>query len=111
MYICEECGQAFEEPKKTVFRGMKEYGVAIEPDETEYTCPHCGSEYYEEARVCPMCGEYYAGSEDVCDECMDRLEKEAAPFIRARAEEKAGFIADMAKGNEAAEKILEELIA
>ena len=85
MYICQDCEHTFYEPDK--HRG--DYGWDTEYGrssawQTEYSCPYCGSEYYEEAKYCDRCGNICAVSElnttdgctYLCDNCYAEMEDE-----------------------------------
>ena len=62
MYYCNDCKSEFEELKmeKTTFEDF--YGVSnLFPTSHECTlksCPHCGSDDFEEMETCDRCGEY-----------------------------------------------------
>lgn len=62
MWICENCGEEFQEPilRKTTFE--TEFGVShLFPTSHECTikeCPRCNSDDIEEMRLCDICGEY-----------------------------------------------------
>lgn len=65
MYICWNCGSAFEEG---------EIKWAIEPH-GEWTgcCPHCGANDVEEAKFCHICGKPFCEDDltyGFCDECL-----------------------------------------
>ena len=67
MYICNNCGETFEDCKIIVEHHP--YGMT---SATEYwsVCPHCESTDFAEAKKCERCGEYVAELEDgLCDVC------------------------------------------
>lgn len=73
MFICNECGEVFEEPRR--WEEHHPYGMTYA---TEYwsECPRCGGGY-EEARQCTICGEYVAQTMDgMCDECYEEINEE-----------------------------------
>lgn len=61
MYKCNECEKFFNDP----VIGQMEQDTGY----VEQTCPHCGSDYFEEAHECPLCGE--PTTEDFCQGCYD----------------------------------------
>lgn len=61
MFKCKDCGNFFKEPNRTPMEEDTGY--------VEQTCPHCGSDYFEEAHACPICGE--PTTEDFCQGCYD----------------------------------------
>lgn len=71
MFICENCGEVFEECK--VVEEHHPYGMTYA---TEYwsVCPHCGEMDFVEAKKCSRCGEYVAElHEELCECCYEDL--------------------------------------
>lgn len=54
MYLCEECGEIFEETKQDIYA----YHFEVEGNKIEYAyvCPYCGSENYISVIKCDECG-------------------------------------------------------
>ena len=72
MYICNDCGAVFEEPK--IIEEHHPYGMGYA---TEYwaVCSCCGDTDIQEAEECCRCGEYVAElHEGMCDICYDEME-------------------------------------
>lgn len=67
MYKCNECEKFFNEP----VIGQMEQDTGY----VEQTCPYCGSDYFEEAKLCPICKENYT-TDDFCTECYDTIARE-----------------------------------
>lgn len=68
MYICERCGNTFDEPKE-----LKNMGGDI--GEHDYICPYCGCDEYDEAIECAVCGDIVNESDShecVCDSCLEK---------------------------------------
>lgn len=65
MYKCSECEKFFNEP----IIGQMEQDTGY----VEQTCPHCGSDYFEEAIKCPICGN--PTTQDFCQDCYDTVSK------------------------------------
>lgn len=71
MFICEECGEVFEEPN--VYKEHHPYGMGFA---TEYfaVCPCCNDTSISEAKRCDVCGEWFAKlHDDLCDECESEV--------------------------------------
>lgn len=67
MYICNECGEVFEEPK--IYEEHHPYGMGYAVEKIA-VCPHCKDTDIDEAKVCQRCGEYVAELYDsMCDAC------------------------------------------
>ena len=67
MFICNECGNVFEEVK--VIEERHPYGMTYA---SEYfsVCPHCNDTNISEAEECSRCGEYVAETKGgLCDVC------------------------------------------
>ena len=70
MYVCLDCGRAFEDPKHYV----ETHGLNSSPYEEWDGCPKCGGNYVE-AILCYECGEWITGeyvelkNGDVIGEC------------------------------------------
>lgn len=74
MFICEHCGEVFDEPRKYEERHPYGMGYAVE---VWYECPYCCETGFEEARQCSVCGEYFAVLEDgLCDACFEEINEE-----------------------------------
>ena len=67
MYKCLDCGNFFEKPNRAPMEEDTGY--------VEQTCPVCGSDYFEEAKLCPICKENYT-TDDFCAECYDTIAHE-----------------------------------
>lgn len=52
MLLCKDCGQAFEYPN--VKRLLVDQNGLGNCYESYATCPHCGSDEFDEAEECPM---------------------------------------------------------
>lgn len=91
MYICEDCGSVFEEPKRKQITFESYYGVSDLFDSRTrmdlLTCPLCDSEDFEEAVECDCCERLVREvhtTEDipncqfrsVCEECLEKLEED-----------------------------------
>ena len=66
MYKCLECGFVFEEPLEW----------AGDNTLTEYGCPSCGFNDYEELVKCELCDNYHTEDEmvgEVCEDCVSSL--------------------------------------
>lgn len=78
MYICEECGAMFEQPRITYESHPYGEGWATEEGAV---CPCCGEGgLFPEAIQCEYCGEYFAlkdvdyiGQHWYCEVCSDDL--------------------------------------
>ena len=77
MYICNDCGEIFDEPA-TEYE-YHPYGMGYAREEWA-VCPCCSSTCFEEARVCENCGEvitddYEFGENDeyLCPDCYEEL--------------------------------------
>lgn len=67
MYICNECGEVFSEPK--IIEEHHPYGMGYATEDWA-VCPCCGEEDICEAKKCKRCGEYFAElHEGYCDCC------------------------------------------
>lgn len=67
MFICLHCGHEFEEPHN---RYNKRWS---DSDDSEPTCPNCGSEDIEEALVCEECGAVKSSDDiinGICSGCL-----------------------------------------
>jgi len=71
MYICNDCGEVFEDCK--VVYEPHPYGMGS-AYEKWYLCPHCDSTDIDEAKECERCGEYFADlRKGLCDCCYDEM--------------------------------------
>ena len=67
MYICNECGEVFDDYE--VLKQQHPYGDTYAVEEIA-VCPHCGDTGFETAKECSMCGEYVAELFDgLCEVC------------------------------------------
>lgn len=77
MYICLDCDELFEEPKRYV----ETHGLDYPPYETWKGCPYCGG-VYEDAQECSRCGNWitgdcvYVDGLVVCDNCYEEEDVE-----------------------------------
>ena len=84
MYICEKCGEVFEEPKV----------IGNDVDRGE-VCPGCGNEYFDEAYQCSECGEWVSSdkihgySQYVCEDCIAEHKYDLPTLLKATENEKA----------------------
>ena len=71
MFICLDCGNVFEDPK----RWEETHGLDYGPYESYSGCPYC-SGAYTETYCCDACGEWITGSyveiddSKYCDNCF-----------------------------------------
>ena len=71
MYICEDCGEVFEDAK--TIEEHHPYGMTY-ATELWAVCPHCESTNFDEAKQCERCGELVAELHDgLCDICYSDL--------------------------------------
>ena len=75
MFICNECGELFEEPY--IHKERHPYGMGCAIEEI-VVCPYCKDTGIAEAKQCSMCGEWVAELDDgLCDVCYgDRYGEE-----------------------------------
>lgn len=81
MYICKNCGEVFDVPKKI----FESHGFTDGTGEELFVCPNCEGDY-EEAIECENCGAVVGISDvcltdddkQVCQSCADELAAEAA---------------------------------
>ena len=67
MFICNSCGEAFEQPK--VIEEHHPYGMTTATEEWN-VCPYCEDTDYSPAQQCERCGELVAELQDgLCDCC------------------------------------------
>ena len=70
-YICLDCGEVFEEPK----RFSERHGMTDPPCETKFGCPRCGGAYVRAYR-CDLCGDLITeefvevGQKHYCGNCF-----------------------------------------
>ena len=80
MFICNECGFVFDEPKEF----YETHGLSTPPYEKWLLCPNCDETDFSEAIECSRCGELmsekFAKSDDslqpLCDVCYEDLNYE-----------------------------------
>ena len=85
-YICENCGEVFDEDEiKAVYYDEGE-GVMRGPLYDHDECPHCGSEDISEARECIACCGYFSGydpsSLDYCESCQNAINEQNSEHIQ-----------------------------
>lgn len=108
--VCKDCGRVFDDDELRAEKYWNYDLCCYNP--TEYFCPYCGSDDFDEATECPLCGDYYDASDDVhvCEGCLCDEENivNAIEYGADRTEdvEINGFVANMLS----AEKINEILI-
>lgn len=67
MFVCENCGDVFEECETVEEQHPYGEGYATE---RWAVCPCCGSSNIDEAKKCEHCGEWVAElKDDLCEEC------------------------------------------
>ena len=71
MYICNNCGETFDE-----FETIEEhhpYGNGTAAEKWA-VCPYCNDTDFDEAKKCERCGEYFAElNEGLCDCCHGEM--------------------------------------
>lgn len=77
MWVCNDCGQEFEEPK-TIYEWHSELnGMGGNKCEKLYVCPVCESDDIEEEDLCDFCGRpaklINAGTKYICESCLDEI--------------------------------------
>lgn len=86
MYICEKCGEIFEEPKV----------IGNDVDRGD-VCPGCGNEYFDEAYKCAVCGEWVSSEKIhgynpyVCEDCIAEHKYDLPTLLKATEDEKFDF--------------------
>lgn len=88
MFICEHCGEIFEEPKV----------IGNDVDRGE-VCPGCGRCDFDEAERCSICGEWmsvdkihgYAPGPYVCGDCIEERKYDLDLLLKATENEKYDF--------------------
>lgn len=86
MYICEKCGEIFEEPKV----------IGNDVDRGD-VCPGCGNEYFDEAYKCAVCGEWVSSEKIhgynpyVCEDCIAEHKYDLETLLKATEDEKFDF--------------------
>lgn len=71
MYICNSCGEVFDEPDR--IEEHHPYGMTT-ATETWDVCPCCGDNDISEAKQCSRCAEYVAELHDgMCEICYDDI--------------------------------------
>ena len=74
MFICDDCGEVFEEPA-AYYESREFWGASCQ--EAFGACPNCGSTDYDVAMRCDRCGEWVIDGHwtDIflCDICFDDL--------------------------------------
>ena len=71
MFICNECGELFEEP--IYIKEHHPYGDGYATEEWA-VCPYCKENDLDVAERCIQCGEYFADlTSGLCDICYDDM--------------------------------------
>ena len=87
MYLCDNCGRAFEHP---FFEEYIDQTVDCKAAFREVLCPICYEPYIDEAESCPGCDGYKFKGEILCKDCrealLDRI-KDFADELTAEQEE------------------------
>lgn len=74
MYICNNCGEVFEDCK--IIKEHHPYGMGT-ATESWAVCPHCEDTDIQEAKKCERCGEYVAERhEGLCEVCYGDMHGE-----------------------------------
>ena len=67
MYICNNCGEIFEDCK--IIEEHHPYGMGTAAERLA-VCPYCKDTNFQEAKECERCGEFFAElNEGLCDCC------------------------------------------
>ncbi len=99
MWICEECGLHFEEPR-TVGKKQSYFTEGFYTSPESYKCPYCGSEYVELAARCKGCGEWHVKDEgNFCNSCEEKYSEIASKAARTGDEVIHDIITTAARGN------------
>lgn len=68
MFICNECGEVFEDYK--IYEERHPYGMGYAVEKIA-VCPYCNDTDIAEAVKCEHCGEWVAEVDDgLCDVCV-----------------------------------------
>lgn len=71
MYICNSCGEIFEDYK--IIEEHHPYGMGYATEQWA-VCPGCGEAGFEEAKECTRCGNLVADlDEGLCDCCYGEV--------------------------------------
>ena len=71
MFICNECGKTFEEPK--VYYESHPYGEG-HAHEKWTVCPYCREADISEAEQCERCGDWVESTrKGLCDVCYEDM--------------------------------------
>lgn len=71
MFICNNCGETFEE--FAIIEEHHPYGMGYAVEEWS-VCPYCKDNDIDEAKQCKRCSEYVAElHEGLCDVCYDDM--------------------------------------
>lgn len=90
MYICKDCEEVFEKPKKVV--DEEYYGSRL----YSYECPFCGGNF-EEVVECKRCGKHYGESdlnEGLCPKCEKAIQEKVKAFFEQFTEAEIEYIFD-----------------
>ena len=88
MYICKDCGELFEDPKKVI--EQEYYGSRLYSSE----CPWCGGDF-EEVKECLGCGKHYGESdlnEGLCTKCEKKLQDMVTEFFKQFTDAEKDYI-------------------
>lgn len=88
MFICLECGELFESPKRII---DEEYYGCYQYD---YECPYCGGDY-EEVVECLGCGKNFGESdltEGFCKKCEKEIQDKVKQFFEQFSEDEKNYI-------------------
>lgn len=83
MYICENCGETFEEPAR--IQEIHEE-LAERPSEYFEVCPFCESDFIEEAVECSVCGSFIPESQakfNLCEKCENAALEKGTDMVTA----------------------------
>lgn len=84
-FFCLNCEEFFEDTEaETIKEDPSPAGVSLPEGYYEYkVCPHCGSDYIDEAYLCPVCGEYHSphDREEICNSCAEDIDKSFEAMI------------------------------
>lgn len=83
MYICEDCGERFEEPALYI-EAHTDGGNAVASGYVG-RCPVCRSEDIDELERCHLCGEYAEelNINGCCEACESALRKKLSELLHA----------------------------
>lgn len=85
MYICKDCKELFDKPKRV-----------LEDRLYFYECPFCGGNF-EEVVKCKKCGKHYGESdlnEGLCPKCEKEIQDKVKAFFEQFTEAEIEYIFD-----------------